>query len=129
MKQAGAQIVSNESELISLGSEEQHLKRQQNMLSERLGRLEQQFQLKLEATASSVESQQRNKENAQAEHQTAQKNLMNNEAICKSYQDKIKGLMDAHAQEIHALNDKYNQLCSQVQEYHKLLVDTMEAKA
>ncbi len=129
LEEAGAKIVSNESELISLSSEEQHLKRQQTMFSERLDRLQQQFQLKLEATASSVESYQRNKENAQAEHQTAQQKLVNNDAIAKSYQDKIKGLKDAHAQEIHALNDKYNQLCTQVQEYHKLLTDTMEAKA
>jgi chromosome segregation ATPase len=128
VKQANTQIVSNESDLITLGSQEQHLKRQQNMLSERFGRLQQQFQLKVEATASSVENQQRNKENAQAEHITAQQKLSNNEALCKSYQDKTRELKQGHAQEIHALNDKYNQLCNQVQEYHKLLVETMEAK-
>lgn len=128
VKQSNTQAVSNESELISLGAQEQHLKRQQHMLSERLSRLEQQFQLKLEATASSVENHQRNKENAQAEHMTAQQKLMNNEAICKSYQEKIKELENSHAQEIHTLNEKYNQLCGQVQEYHRLLVETMEAK-
>jgi len=128
VKESSAQVVNHENELISLGAQEQHLKRQQNMLTERLGRLEQQFQLKVEATASSVENQQRNKENAQMEHMTAQQKLMNNEAICKTYQEKIKELKTSHGQEIHALNDKYNQLCHQVQEYHKLLVETMEAK-
>ena len=128
VKEANTKMADNESDLISLGAQEQHLQRQQNMLSERLGRLEQQFQLKLEATASTVENHQRNKENAQAEHMTAQQKLMNNEAICKTYQEKIKELKTSHTQEIHALNDKYNQLCNQVQEYHKLLVDTMEAK-
>ena len=129
VKEANSQVINNENELISLGAQEQHLRRQQTMLSERFGRLQQQFQLKLEATSSSVENQQRNKENAQAEHMTAQQKLMNNEAICKTYQDKIAELKSGHAQEIHALNEKYNQLCGQVQEYHKLLVETMEAKS
>ena len=43
VKQSNSEVINNENELISLGAQEQHLKRQQNMLSERFGRLEQQY--------------------------------------------------------------------------------------
>ena len=39
VKQSNSEVINNENELISLGAQEQHLKRQQNMLSERFGRI------------------------------------------------------------------------------------------
>ena len=128
VKNMNAKLVSNETEVISLGASHQHVKRQSQMLSERLNRLQQQSQLKLEAADSTLQDYVRNKENAEAENAATIAKLSNNEAIARSIQDKIHELKATHQLELNTLADKYGTLRHQVQEYHNLLNEAMEAR-
>ena len=89
---------------------------------------QQQSQLKLEAADSTLQDYVRNKENAEAENAATIAKLSNNEAIARSIQDKIHELKATHQLELNTLADKYGTLRHQVQEYHNLLNEAMEAR-
>ena len=73
-------MAANQAELQELEATEQHLKRQQASLTERLSRLENQSALKREAAASAVEEQLKEKEAIEAENAAARAKIAENEA-------------------------------------------------
>ena len=75
------QVAANQAELQELEATEQHLKRQQASLTERLSRLENQSALKREAAASAVEEQLKEKEAIEAENAAARAKIAENEAM------------------------------------------------
>ena len=75
------QANANQAELQELEATEQHLKRQQASLTERLSRLENQSALKREAAASAVEEQLKEKEAIEAENAAARAKTAENEAM------------------------------------------------
>ena len=74
-------MTANQAELQELEATEQHLKRQQASLTERLSRLENQSALKREAAASAVEEQLKEKEAIEAENAAARAKIAENEAM------------------------------------------------
>lgn len=74
-------MAANQAELQELEATEQHLKRQQASLTERLSRLENQSALKREAAASAVEEQLKEKEAIEAENAAARAKIAENEAM------------------------------------------------
>lgn len=75
------QANANQAELQELDATEQHLKRQQASLTERLSRLENQSALKREAAASAVEEQLKEREAIEAENAAARAKIAENEAM------------------------------------------------
>lgn len=75
------QVNANQAELQELEATEQHLKRQQASLTDRLSRLENQSALKREAAASAVEEQLKEKEAIEAENAAARAKTAENEAM------------------------------------------------
>ena len=75
----------NQAELQELEATEQHLKRQQASLTERLSRLENQSALKREAAASAVEEQLKEKEAIEAENAAARAKIAENEAMVRFF--------------------------------------------
>ena len=72
---------ANQAELQELEATEQHLKRQQASLTERLSRLENQSSFKREAAASAFEEQLKEKEAIEAENAAARAKIAENEAM------------------------------------------------
>ena len=72
---------ANQAELQELEATEQHLKRQQATLTDRLSRLENQSALKREAAVSAVEEQLKEKEAIEAENAAARAKTAENEAM------------------------------------------------
>lgn len=79
-------MAANQAELQELEATEQHLKRQQASLTERLSRLENQSVLKREAAASAVEEQLKEKEAIEAENAAARAKIAENEATVSCLQ-------------------------------------------
>lgn len=77
----GDQVNANQAELQELEATEQHLKRQQATLTDRLSRLENQSALKREAAVSAVEEQLKEKEAIEAENAAARAKIAENEAM------------------------------------------------
>ena len=73
----------HQAELQELEATEQHLKRQQASLTDRLSRLEHQSSLKREAAASAVEEQLKEKEAIEAENAAARAKIAENEALVR----------------------------------------------
>lgn len=78
------QVSTYQAELQELEATEQHLKRQQASLTDRLSRLEHQSSLKREAAASAVEEQLKEKEAIEAENAAARAKIAENEALVRS---------------------------------------------
>jgi len=74
-------VNANQAELQELEATEQHLKRQQASLTDRLSRLENQSALKREAAVSAVEEQLKEKEAIEAENAAARAKIAENEAM------------------------------------------------
>ena len=72
---------ANQAELQELEATEQHLKRQQAALTDRLSRLENQSALKREAAVSAVDEQLKEKEAIEAENAAARAKTAENEAM------------------------------------------------
>ena len=77
------QVSTHQAELQELEATEQHLKRQQASLQDRLSRLEHQSSLKREAAASAVEEQLKEKEAIEAENAAARAKIAENEALVR----------------------------------------------
>lgn len=73
----------HQADLQELEATEQHLKRQQASLTDRLSRLEHQSSLKREAAASAVEEQLKEKEAIEAENAAARAKIAENEALVR----------------------------------------------
>lgn len=74
---------ANQAELQELEATEQHLKRQQASLTDRLSRLENQSALKREAAVSAVDEQLKEKEAIEAENAAARAKIAENEAMVR----------------------------------------------
>lgn len=74
-------VSANQAELQELEAAEQHLKRQQASLTDRLSRLENQSALKREAAVSAVDEQIKEKEAIEAENAAARAKIAENEAM------------------------------------------------
>ncbi len=80
------QVNANQAELQELEATEQHLKRQQASLTDRLSRLENQSALKREAAVSAVEEQLKEREAIEAENAAARAKIAENEAmVCAAF--------------------------------------------
>ncbi|KAK9816471.1 hypothetical protein WJX72_000700 [[Myrmecia] bisecta] len=125
VKELRSQISGEEQEALQLAATQQHLKRQQASLAERMQRLEQQAALKKEAAASCVEEQLRDKEAIEAENAATMAKLTENDAMMRALREKIKELQTTQEVQISMVLDRYTSLRQQVAEYHTLLEAAM----
>ncbi|KAL0042016.1 hypothetical protein WJX77_000793 [Trebouxia sp. C0004] len=121
VKQLRKQVNANQAELQELEATEQHLKRQQASLTDRLSRLENQSALKREAAVSAVEEQLKEREAIEAENAAARARIAENEAMMRALRDRMKELQNNHDAQVSTVLEKYQSLRRQVQQYHELL--------
>ncbi|DBA98352.1 hypothetical protein WJX82_002463 [Trebouxia sp. C0006] len=121
VKQLRKQVSANQAELQELEATEQHLKRQQASLTDRLSRLENQSALKREAAVSAVEEQLKEREAINAENAAARAKIAENEAMMRTLRERMKELQNNHDAQVSIVLEKYQSLRRQVQQYHELL--------
>ncbi|KAA6429432.1 MAG: hypothetical protein FRX49_00826, partial [Trebouxia sp. A1-2] len=121
VKQLRKQVNANQAELQQLEATEQHLKRQQASLTDRLSRLDNQSALKREAAVSAVEEQLKEREAIEAENAAARAKTAENEAMMRTLRERMKEVQSNHDAQVSIVLEKYQSLRQQVQQYHELL--------
>lgn len=120
-KDVKSSIESKEAEVAALIEGQQHLKRQQGNLLEKIQRLEHQAAFKLEAAASQVEEQLKEKEAVQAENAVIEAKLAENQALVNALREKAAELRSTHSSQTQAILEKYAALLEAVSRYNQQL--------
>lgn len=120
------EIAAGGAELSQLTAQQQHLKRQQAALVERLQRLEHQAALRQEAAASRIDEQLKDKEAIQAENAAAVAKINENEAMVRGIRQKMEETQASHMAAVAKAAQQFGALRKQVATYHAQLEAAME---
>ncbi|BDA42068.1 probable kinetochore protein nuf2 [Coccomyxa sp. Obi] len=118
-------IASAKHEAAQLTAEQQHLRRQQSSLQDRIQRLQQNWEVRKEAALSAIVGQQKEKEAVEAENAANSAKLAENRAHERQLKKSIEEVRESHKVQMDAILDKYNSLLAQVKDYHVQLEQAM----
>ena len=119
VKALRAEVAANEHEAAQLATQHQHLKRQQAALIDRIDRVRSQCDVKKQAAEGRVEEQIRNKEAIEASNAAAVAKLAENEAMIRSFRERIAEMRAAHESSVNAVLGQYQALREAVAQYHE----------